>query len=261
VVSTIERQAALGHVARLRRVPDADRPKAVADTIDALAKKGLLDKASVDIDLALFGRMVAATPEFSIDAAASISHAITTHTFNVEADYFSAGEELNALGGTGAAITSYGFFGSGVYYQHAVLDVPQLLHNLHGNKDLASQAVKQFLHGLVHAQPKGKRNSFASDTAASFALARITTNAPTINMGFAFLDPITADDRRIDLMLASIKRLREFDQTVHGAYNIAGETGAFVSYPPARARDTNTPPPGEAWTSAHFETSALGVLA
>jgi CRISPR system Cascade subunit CasC len=260
VVSTIEHQATLDLVAHLRNEPDANRANAVAEKIAELGTKGLLDRRSIDIDLALFGRMVAATPEFNIDGATSISHAITTHAFSVEADYFSAGEELNELGGTGAAITSYGFFGSGIYYQHAVLDVGQLLFNLHDKKELATQAVKQFLHGLVHAQPKGKRNSFASDTTASFVLARITMGAPTINMGLAFLDPIAAGDGP-DLMLASIQRLREFEEKVHKAYNIEGETKAFVSYPPARARDTNTPPAGESWSYSDFEAFVLRVLA
>jgi CRISPR system Cascade subunit CasC len=236
--------------------------KTVEDAIRKLNGEGLLSKADIDIDLALFGRMVAANAKENIEAAASISHAITTHAFSVEMDYFTAGEELNsALKGTGAAITSYGFFGSGVYYQHAVLDVAQLLHNLHNNKKLATEALKQLLHGLIHAQPKGKRNAFASDTAAPFALARITTGVPTINLGFAFLDPITSDGQQADLMLASIERLSEFDRTVHGAYNIDGESKAFIAYPPARKRGTNTPPPSESWTYAEFEAFVLGVLA
>jgi CRISPR system Cascade subunit CasC len=260
VISTVEREAGLDHVMRLRDKPDAERSKAVATTVEELGRKGLLDRASIDIDLALFGRMVAAMPDFNVEAAASVSHAITTHTFDVEADYFSAGEELNKLGGTGAAITSYGFFGSGVYYQHATLNAAQLLENLGGRKKLATQAVKQFLHGLMHVQPKGKRNAFASDTAAPYALARITVDAPTVNLGFAFVDPIVAEGRNGDLMLASIRRLREFDQTVHDAYNIKGETKAFVAYPPARKQDTNVAPPGEAWTYDEFESFALGVL-
>jgi CRISPR-associated Cas5-like protein len=70
---------------------------------------------------------------------ASVGHAMTTHVFAVEGDYFSAGEELNILNETGAAITSYAFYGSGVYYQHATLDLSLLVRTLgeEGGYDLA----------------------------------------------------------------------------------------------------------------------------
>jgi CRISPR system Cascade subunit CasC len=184
VVSTREIAAADALVALLRQ-----RDVVVETKVEELKQHGLLDQSSRDLDLALFGRMVAAQPRYNVEAAASVGHAITTHGFSIEADYFSAGEELNALEGTGAAITSYGFYASGVYYQHAVLDYDHLLENLNGNSALARQGVEVFLHGLVHAQPKGKRNSFASDTAAIFVIARRTTSA-TINLGFAFLEPV-----------------------------------------------------------------------
>jgi CRISPR system Cascade subunit CasC len=200
--------------------------------------------------------MVAALPRYNIEAATSIGHAITTHGFSIEADYFSAGEELNALEGTGAAITSYGFYGSGVYYQHAVLDYDQLLNNLDGDRALARQGVEVFLHGLVHAQPKGKRNAFASDSTAIFVLARRTAIA-TINLGFAFLDPV----KGADLVKESIKRLREFEAAIAEAYAITGEACVFNAYPPARDPKSNTPPPGEVWTYAGLSNFAAEGLA
>jgi CRISPR system Cascade subunit CasC len=226
VVSTREIASADALVARLRSAPADQKGVLVEAEVDALKQRGLLDQDSRDLDLALFGRMVAALPRHNIEAAASISHAITTHGFSIEADYFSAGEELNVLEGTGAAITSYGFYGSGVYYQHAVLDYDHLLENLNGDRALTRQAVELFLHGLVHAQPKGKRNAFASDTAAIFVIARRTASA-TVNLGFAFLDPV----KGADVAKESIKRLRDFDAAIAEAYAIAGQACVFNAYP------------------------------
>jgi CRISPR system Cascade subunit CasC len=252
VVSTRETAAADALVARLRATPADQTDTVVKKEVESLKQHGLLDKSSRDLDLALFGRMVAAQPRYNIEAAASVGHAITTHGFSIEADYFSAGEELNALEGTGAAITSYAFYGSGVYYQHAVLDYDHLLENLNGDRKLAQQGVEVLLHGLVHAQPKGKRNAFASDTAAIFLIARRTTS-PTINLGFAFLDPV----RGADIAKASIERLRKFDAVVAEAYGINGEVCAFNAYPPARDPKHNTPPEGEAWTYDALEAFAI----
>jgi CRISPR system Cascade subunit CasC len=251
VVSTHEIAAADALVARLRATPSGQQDAKVEAEVEVLRQRGLLDQNGRDLDLALFGRMVAALPRYNIEAAASVGHAITTHGFSIEADYFSAGEELNALKGTGAAITSYGFYGSGTYYQHAVLDYDQLLENLGGDRALARQGVEVFLHGLVHAQPKGKRNSFASDSAAIFVIARRTTSA-TINLGFAFLEPV----KGADLANESIKRLREFDAAIAEAYAIDGEACVFNAYPPARDPKSNTPPPGEVWTFAALSAFA-----
>jgi len=255
VVSTREIAAADALVARLRAAPAGQKDAVVEAEVEALKQRGLLDQTSRDLDLALFGRMVAAQPRYNIEAAASVGHAITTHSFSIEADYFSAGEELNALEGTGAAITSYGFYGSGVYYQHAVLDYDHLLDNLNGDRALARQGVELFLHGLVHAQPKGKRNAFASDTAAIFVIARRTASA-TVNLGFAFLEPV----KGADVAKESIKRLREFDAAISEAYAIDGEACIFNAYPPARDPNSNTPPPGEVWTYAALSAFAAGGL-
>jgi CRISPR system Cascade subunit CasC len=251
VVSTREIAAADALVARLRAAPADQKNVIVEAEVDVLKQRGLLDQHSCDLDLALFGRMVAALPRYNIEAAASVGHAITTHSFSIEADYFSAGEELNALEGTGAAITSYGFYGSDVYYQHAVLDYDHLLENLNRDRALARQGVELFLHGLVYAQPKGKRNAFASDGAANFVIARRTTN-PTINLGFAFLEPV----KGVDIAKESIERLRKFDAAIAEAYGIDGEVCVFNAYPPTRDPSRNTPPVGEVWTYAALSAFA-----
>ena len=98
----------------------------VGEWVERVCKDGLLDAEAIDEDTALFGRMVAANPTYNHEAAATVSHAVTTHEFTVEGDYFSAGEELNELRETGAAITSYAFYGGGVYYLHSVLDLARL---------------------------------------------------------------------------------------------------------------------------------------
>lgn len=267
VVSTqeVKRLDALVEETRRRTtsMTTEQRDEEVDRTVKTLEKGGLLGKDARDLDLALFGRMVASLPGCNIEAAASVGHAITTHRFSVEADYFTAGEELNVMGGTGAAYPGYAFFGSGVYYQHAVLDYDALALNLGGRRDLAREGVQLFLRGLVHAQPGGKRNAFASDTSALYVLARRTT-APTVNLGFAFLDAVSAweegasGERDGDLARLSIHRLDTFDAALANAYAWDGERCVFNAYPPARS--TKTPPKGEVWSFADLEAFALAGL-
>lgn len=51
-------------------------------------------KAAPSVDMALFGRMVAADPSLNFDAAAQVAHAISTHAVHNEYDYFTAVDDL-----------------------------------------------------------------------------------------------------------------------------------------------------------------------
>ena len=144
---------------------------------------------------------------------------------------------------------AYAFFGGGVYYRHAVLDCRHLRETLSANPDadveaLVRAAVTAFVDGLVLAQPRGKRNSHASDVAASFVLVSRGAD-PALNLGLAFLDPVEPGREEGDLMGASIERLAGFHRTLTEAYGLKNEVCRFNAYPPARG---NAPAPGELWT-------------
>ena len=282
VVSTRERQL---YLARTQELIDAFADgKNLSTTLDQWTTSvsgGLLTRAEIDLDIALFGRMVAANPGINTQAAASVGHMMTTHAFAVEGDYFSAGEELNALGETGAAITSYAFFGGGTYYQHAVLDIAHLAHTLsedgrygrEGVRDLVGRGVRVMLDGLTKVQPRGKRNSFASDTMASFALMDAGTG-PTFNLALAFLDPVRPGERAKadapfsyadrDALTVSVERLRNFHAVAREAYGITDPACAFAG--PGAPRAGNSPPEprdgvGEVWTLAALHAFAESEVA
>ncbi|HYE00982.1 MAG TPA: type I-E CRISPR-associated protein Cas7/Cse4/CasC [Alphaproteobacteria bacterium] len=218
------------------------------DWVRDICRNGLLGKDEHDLDTALFGRMVAADADHNVEAACAVGHAFTTHEFVPEGDYFSAGEELNVVGGTGAALTSYGFFGGGVYYQHAVLDRRQLRETLAAGRSadeaakLEEEAVAAFLEGLLFAQPRGKRNSHASDVGASYVLVS-RGGDPALNLGLAFLQPVGPKEGS-DPLDASIKRLRQFHDTFRSAYGLGNRLCAFNAHPPARG---NAPAADEVW--------------
>lgn len=219
-----------------------------------IAKDGLLTTDDIDEDIALFGRMVAANAKKNEEAAVSLSHAITTHAYAPEADYFSAGEELNVQGGTGAAITAYAYFGGGIYYQHAVVDVPHLVARLGDAR--AAKALNVLVHGLATAQPRGRRNAFASDTVAGW-IALDAGAGPTSNLALAFLKPVTLRDEESgvhgDLFVASVARLLAFRKTLTDAYGGVSESCVFNAYTPLRRG--NVPPEGEVWTLAAFQAA------
>lgn len=200
-------------------------------------------RQTLDNDTALFGRMVAAKPDFNVDAACMVSHAITTHRFSVEGDYFSACEELDALNEKGAAIASYAFFGAGVYYQHAVLNLKHLTDSLNGDADRARKAARAFVEGLCAAQPTGKRNSHASDVLASYVLCSRGT-APSFNGALAFLKPIQPSEDQ-DLLAASAEKLRSFYEVVRESYGLNTDYIIYAAAPSLRT--ANAPKAPEVW--------------
>lgn len=55
----------------------------------------LLRKPKTAADIAMFGRMLADSPAYNMEAAVQVAHAITVHKTAVEDDYFSAVDDLN----------------------------------------------------------------------------------------------------------------------------------------------------------------------
>lgn len=79
---------------------------AVSDKDIQKRSKKVLKLAVDGLDIALFGRMVAQAPELNVQAAASFSHAISTHAVNNEIEFFTALDDLDTAAGH-LAISSF----------------------------------------------------------------------------------------------------------------------------------------------------------
>ena len=127
-----------------------------AKEVLALVKKSL--KLAVDgLDIALFGRMVALAPDLNIQAAASFSHAISTHAVSTELDFFTALDDLDPT--PGAAHMDNLEFNSATYYRYISLDLGQLYESLGGENVVPS--VCAFIKALFVAVPSARQNTVA----------------------------------------------------------------------------------------------------
>jgi len=54
-----------------------------------------LRKDHTAVDIAMFGRMLAANTQYNMEAAVQVAHAITVHKVSVEDDFFTAVDDLN----------------------------------------------------------------------------------------------------------------------------------------------------------------------
>ena len=95
--------------------------------IYSLAKK-VFNPAVDGIDIALFGRMIAQATELNVEAAASFSHAISTHEANSEVEFFTALDDRETS--QGSAHMGSLEYNSATYYRYISLDLGQLWENL-----------------------------------------------------------------------------------------------------------------------------------
>lgn len=183
-------------------------------------------------DIAMFGRMLADSPAFNMEAAVQVAHAITVHKSAVEDDYFSAVDDLNnGLTDKGAAHIGERSYGAGLFYLYICIDRALLVDNLGGDKTLADKALQAFIHAVTKVSPTGMQNSHASRAYASYVLAEKGGQQPR-SLAQAFLKPVKPFEGE-DMLEKAVKaietRRTNFDK-VYGAcadarYAINAETG------------------------------------
>jgi len=187
-----------------------------APEVDELKLLRLNEQA---VDIALFGRMLASSPVFNIDAACQVAHAISVHSVVIEDDYFTAVDDLNnGLEDMGAAHIGETRFAAGLFYSYICINRELLVKNLDGNEDLANKAIRALTEAAVKVAPEGKQNSFASRAYASYVLAERGNQQPR-SLSIAYLKPINNrenEDFIADSITAIIKQKDSFDK-VYGA--------------------------------------------
>lgn len=135
------------------------------------------------LESALFGRMVTSDVLANRDAAVYVAHAFTVHEAQVENDYFTVVDDLlREAGEQGSAGIFDTELASGLYYGYVVVDVPQLIANLEGEKaaqwaslpiekrELSARVVQHLLHLIATVSPGAKRGSTAPFEWAKFLL-------------------------------------------------------------------------------------------
>jgi len=175
----------------------------------------LLRKHVASVDIALFGRMLASSPAYNIEAACQVAHAISVHPVVIEDDYFTAVDDLNdGQDDLGASHIGETRFAAGLFYSYICINREMLIENLGGDGALASKAVRALVDAAVKVAPSGKQNSFASRAYASYVLAEKGNQQPR-SLSIAYLKPINPrenDDFVTDSIKALVKQKDSFDQ-------------------------------------------------
>jgi len=197
----------------------------------------LLRKDAMAVDIALFGRMLASSPSYNVEAAAQVSHALTVNRVVVEDDYFTAVDDLNKHEkDAGSAHIGETGFGSGVFYTYVCVNRTLLVKTLGGDKELANRAIRALTEAASHIAPTGKQNSYASRARALYVMAERGTQQPR-QLSAAFLKPV--DDE--DMASAAIERLESLRDNMDKVYGRCADSRYVINVvEPGEGKDINT---------------------
>ena len=187
-------------------------------------KKGVIEllKPISDVDIALFGRMIADSPQNSVDAAAQVAHPITIHPVVVEDDYFTAVDDLNAAAEeSGAGHLGVSEYGAGVFYTYVCVNRELLIENLGGDADLANRAIRALIECVAKVGPRGKQNTFASRVYASYLLVEQGNQQPR-SLSSAFMSPFTSEN----YIAEGVSKLRNERDNLNKAYGACSDVSA-----------------------------------
>jgi len=189
-----------------------DEIKKLNDKIADILSNVFLHKGKTSVDIALFGRMLASTPAYNVEAACQVAHAISVHPVVIEDDYFTAVDDLNdGNEDAGAAHIGETGFAAGLFYSYICLNRELLVKNLGGDNALMQRTLRALTEAAVKVAPEGKQNSFGSRAYASYVLAEKGDQQPR-SLSVAFLKPITGSDYGPDSIKAMTTHLDNMDE-------------------------------------------------
>ncbi|MCA7014019.1 type I-E CRISPR-associated protein Cas7/Cse4/CasC [Dickeya dadantii] len=202
-------------------VPERARVEQLMATLIAENRKPnseelkLLRKEVASVDIALFGRMLASSPEFNVEAACQVAHALGVSAVTIEDDFFTAVDDLNTDDNSGSGHMGEQGFASALFYQYLCIDRDRLLKNLGGDEALVQRTLRALAETALTVSPTGKQNSFASRAYASYVLAERGSAQPRA-LSVAFFKPVRSGEP-LETAITALKNQQEKFNRAYGA--------------------------------------------
>lgn len=220
-----------------------------------------LNWTGMPVDMALFGRMVTSELMHNIEASSQFAHAISTHEFTREFDFWTRVDDRrdkrldwyrDAYGSEKIPEGTDGMgdaeFTSACYYSYFNVDFDGLIDNLTGKalkhsddskdreeaKRLACNAVVGLLKAAIFERPTGKFNSMATPSLPSLVLVEVRDSHVAVSYADAFAKPVdpknkeeqsdTGQIQRVDLRIESANRLLQEAERIRKAFKLDART-------------------------------------
>ncbi|CAG17975.1 type I-E CRISPR-associated protein Cas7/Cse4/CasC [Photobacterium profundum] len=161
------------------------------------------------IDVALSGRMDASCPERNVEAAMSVAHSLTTHSADIEVDWFTACDDLATQGSGHIGTTE---FSSGVFYRYASIDVDLLAKNIGKSVEEVSDIINTMVRCFAQVTPSAKQKTFAAHNHADFVM--VTQSNQPLSLANAFRKPILNTGEVMEHSIESL--VKHYEKLVEG---------------------------------------------
>jgi CRISPR system Cascade subunit CasC len=171
------------------------------------------------LDVALSGRMDASCPIRNVEAAMSVAHSLTTHTADIEVDWFTACDDLAEQGSGHIGTTE---FSSGVFYRYASINLDLLAENTKKSKSELNDIINTMIRCFSQVSPSAKQKTFAAHNHADFIM--VTRSDQPLSLANAFRSAIK---NKSDVMEESIKSLVEHYEKLVSGYELNSTALAF----------------------------------
>ena len=184
------------------------------------------------LDVALSGRMDASCPERNVEAAMSVAHSITTHSADIEVDWFTACDDL-AEQGSGHIGTNE--FSAGVFYRYASIDVDLLAKNINKSVEQTGDIINTMVRCFAQVSPSAKQKTFAAHNFADFVL--VTKSNQALSLANAFRKPIANNGEVMENSITSL--VSHYEKLVNG-YGLDSTAIAFNMTEAAQSEQITT---------------------
>jgi CRISPR system Cascade subunit CasC len=189
-------------------------------------------------DIALFGRMVANDHSLTLEGAAMFAHALSTHRVDNEIDYFSAVDDKQPEGESGAGMTGTLEFNSATYYRFAALNLDLLMDKDRADKDHLGgldtagrrDVVRAFIEATLTAVPIARRNSMNGHVLPGHVLGIVRGSGHPVQFVNAFEKPVRVDGTG-GLFEASVKMLEDEHKRLNHEWELDKRQLASVTMP------------------------------
>ena len=170
-------------------------------------------------DVALSGRMDASCVAHNVEAAMSVAHSFTTHTSDIEVDWFTACDDLSEQGSGHIGATE---FSSGVFYRYASINIDLLAKNTGKSLKDVQPLVDLMVCCFAQVTPSAKQTTFAAHNFAEFVM--VTKADQPLSLANAFRTPVSNNGL---VMENSIAQLVSHYDTLFEGFDLVSKARAF----------------------------------